>query len=149
MLTASSALRQAPEKALVLGLISIATFTWLCIQNSRLSDIKLIYENRIFTVPLAFIYVDESKSPIILEEVVVSTFGLILGNRIYKWNCDGLQGIRLNTFEIDWTKFYVSFGNSAKTIHLEFLHGITNQEAVLEVKDKLWYENGVNLIIRE
>lgn len=148
-LAAIFAVRQLPEKAWLLGLISLVILIWLYIENSRLNDIKLIYENSILTVPLALMYVDGGKSPIILEEAVVSTFGLLLGNRIYKWDYDGLQGIRLNTVEIDRTKFYITFGNSAKTIRLEFLHGITNKQVVLEVKDKLWHENGVTAIIND
>lgn len=62
-LAAIFAVRQLPEKAWLLGLISLVILIWLYIENSRLNDIKLIYENSILTVPLALMYVDGGKSP--------------------------------------------------------------------------------------
>jgi hypothetical protein len=42
---------------------------------------------------------------------------------------------------------YLTFGDVAQTMRVELLHGIAEQQTVLEVAQKLWKETGVTASI--
>jgi hypothetical protein len=77
----------------------------------------------------------------------VSTFGILIGSRIYKWNSNGMHGVRLNMIEIDRARIYLTFGDGAETMRVELLHGITDEQVVMDAKQKLWQETGVTAVI--
>ncbi len=131
------------DEAALSGLISAAACLWLYRQTKRLNDARLICDNIILLVPSIVITENDSSPVQLTEENVLSTFGLLLGSRIYKWGCDGLHGIRLTAVKIDRSRFYVDFGDKGQTRQIEFLHGMTKQQAVLEVQEKLWQETGI------
>ena len=120
----------------------------LSIQQSQLlQSARLIWDNRIWVVPVTRL--DQgSGSAFLVEETVLSTFGLLSASQIYEWGRRGRWGTRLRTMEIDPTNMRLSFGNRRSWILLEFQHGIETGQGVLEVAEKLRRETGVAATIR-
>lgn len=131
------------EAAFSFGAISIASFILLMRQSRLLSAASLIWDNRILAVPSAYIFTADGQGKNCTEENVVSTFGMLIGYKIYRWGCEGVRGVRLNTVKIDQQRMYLTFGDAVKTMRVELLHGMTEQQAVLDVAQKLWRETGV------
>ena len=132
--------RHVLEAALVFGVISVALFVFLVGQNRRLYLARLIWDNPILAVTSAVVLGPEGAPEREVEETVVSTFGLLIGDRIYSW---GHRGVKLNAVEIDQRKVHVRFGSGAQMLHIELLHGLTDARQVAEVQQKLWRETGV------
>ena len=135
------------EAAFAFGAISVASLIFLVRQCRLLYDVTLIWDNRILAVPSAFIFTAGSQGKNDTEETVISTFGMLIGSKIYRWGCDGVHGVRLKTIEIDEERMYLTFGDVAQTMRVELLHGMAEQQAVLDVAQKLWHETGVTASI--
>lgn len=135
------------EVVYVFGALSIISLILLVRQSRLLYDAGLIWDNRILAVPSAFISTAGSKEKNDAEETLVSTFGILIGSKIYKWGMDGVRGVRLKAIKIDRMQIYLTFGNVAETMQVELLHGMGNKQVVLEVKQKLWRETGVEAMI--
>jgi hypothetical protein len=133
--------------AFVFGIISVAFLIFLVRQSRLLCDAALIWDNRILAVPTAFVSTASGKGKHDAEQTVVSTFGILIGSKIYQWGCHGVHGVRLNAIEIDRERMYLTFGDVAQTMRVELLHGIAEQQTVLEVAQKLWKETGVTASI--
>ncbi|WP_352418236.1 hypothetical protein [Proteiniborus sp.] len=129
--------------AFAFGIISVASLIFLVRQSRLLYDAALIWDNRILAVPSAFISTVSGKGKNDTEETVVSTFGILIGSKIYQWGCDGIYGVRLNAIEIDRERMYLTFGDTAQTMRVELLHGMTQKHAVLDAAQKLLRETGV------
>lgn len=147
LLTAWFALRHVPEAAVAFGAASAATLVCLIRQRGRLKDARLIFDNRIFSVPAAVITTSCCANEKMLEETVVSTFGLLLGNKVYKWGCDGVTGSRLNNIEIHRERIRLTFGSGDEVFRIELLHGMTDRQTIMEITQKLWHETGVQASI--
>lgn len=147
-LTVWFSVQLAAEAAFAFGAISVISFIVLVRQNRLLYDAVLIWDNRILVVPSAFISITGGKGKTDTEETIVSAFGILTGSKIYRWGCDGVHGVRLNAIEVDRARMYLTFGDATQTMRVELLHGITEQQEVLEVKQKMWHETGVQAIIR-
>ena len=133
--------------AFVFGTIGIVSFLFLIKQNRLLYDATLIRDNRILEVPSAFISTADGQGGNNMEETVVSTFGMLIGSKIYRWGRDGFYGVQLNAVEIDKERMYLTFGNMARSMRVELLHGIVEQQEILDVAQKLWHETGVTASI--
>lgn len=131
------------ETAFAFGAASITLLMLLVRQSRLLYDAALIWGNRILTVPAAVITTAGSKEEREIEETVVSTFGILMGSRIYKWGCDGVGGVRLSAIEIDRVIIYLTFGNDVESTRVEVLHGLLDEQAMMDVKERLWRETGV------
>ncbi|MDD4146016.1 MAG: hypothetical protein PHS83_02785 [Clostridia bacterium] len=129
--------------AFVFGTISVLSLLLLVKQHSLLYDATLIWDNPILAVPSASISVVGAQEKEDRSETVVSTFGMLIGSRIYRWGLDGVHGVRLNAVEIDQERMYLTFGDAAQTMRVEFLHGMTRKQMVLDVTQKLLHETGV------
>lgn len=141
------ALRLVPEAAVVFGAASVAAFVCLIRQGRRLNDARLICDNRILSVPAAVITTSCCAKNKLVEETVVSTFGLLLGSKVYKWGCDGVTGSRLHSIEIHRERIRLTFGSGEEALCIELLHGLTDRQTVKEVTQKLWHETGVQASI--
>lgn len=130
-------------KAIVFAFISLASLVLLIRQNRLVFDASLIWDNRILVVPSAALYLPGGKGKKDVEETIVSTFGVLVGNKTYKWGSDGLHGVRLRSIEIDRAKICLTFGDGAQSMRVELLHGLVDEQGVLAVKQKLWRETGV------
>ena len=131
------------EAVFVFGAVSLI-FLLLLVRESRLLyDAMLIWENRIIAVPSALISMPGHQIKKDIAETVVSTFGILIGSEIYRWGLDGVHGVRLQTAHIDQERLYLTFGDTAQTMRVELMHGMTQKQAVLDAAQKLLHETGV------
>ncbi len=135
------------EAVFVFGAISLIFLLLLVRQGRRLYDATLIWDNRILAVPSALISVPGRQIKKDVEETVVSTFGMLIGSRIYRWGLDGVYGARLNTVRIDKERMYLTFGDKAKKMGVELLHGMTDKRKVSETAEKILHETGVTAVV--
>ena len=131
------------EAVFVIGAVSLILLLLLVRESRRLSDATLISENRIITVPSAIITIQSRQMINVLDETVVSTFGILVGGKIYRWGLDGVHGTRLNAVRIDKERMYLTFGDKTKKMGVELLHGMTHKRKVSETADKILHETGV------
>ena len=131
------------EAVLAFGAISLILLLLLVRQCCLLHDATLIWDNRIFVVPSALVTMAGRKIKKDTEETVISTFGILVGSKIYRWGLDGVHGVRLHTAYIDQEWMKLTFGDAAQTMQLELLHGMTQKQVVLNTAQKLLYETGV------
>ena len=80
---------------------------------------------------------------------MVSTFGMIIGSRIYRWGLDGVHGVRLSAVQIDKERMYLIFGDKDHTMRVELLHGMLHKQTVVEAAKKLWHETGIRAEISD
>lgn len=132
-----------PDAAFVFGAVSVIFLLLLIRQSRLLYDATLIWENRIFAVPSVLISMPGRQMKKATEETVVSTFGMLIGSEIYRWGLDGVHGVRLLVAQIDQERMVLTFGDTARTMRVELLHGMTQKQAVLEAAQKLLHETGV------
>lgn len=137
------ALQRVTEAAVLFGVASAALLFFFVVQMRRLRDACLIRNNCILAVPSAMITVPGRGEKTESEETVISTFGVLIGSRIYKWGCDGIQGVRLRSIEIDRERMCLCFGDGGSTVRIELLHGIPDLQTVMEFRQKLKHETGV------
>ena len=135
------------EAVLVFGAISLIFLLLLVRQSRRLYDATLIWDNRILAVPSALISIPSCQIKRDVEETVVSTFGILMGNEIYRWGLDGVHGVRLSAVQIDKERMYLTFGDKDQTMRVELLHGMTQKQAVLDAAQKLLRETGVTAVV--
>lgn len=147
LLTVWFIIRQIPEGAVVFGASGTVMLVCLCIQYNRLSVATLIRDNSILSVPSAMLSTANGKAKINAEETVVSTFGILIGSKIYKWGCEGVRGVRLKAIEIDRARIHLTFGDGTETMQVELLHGMADEQQVTDVEQRLWRETGVKAII--
>ncbi|NCC86200.1 MAG: hypothetical protein EOM03_19200, partial [Clostridia bacterium] len=131
------------EVVFALGAISLISLVLLVRQSRLLNDATLIWDNRILAVPSALISIPDRQMKKDTEETVVSTFGILIGSEIYRWGLDGVHGVRLHAAHIDQERLYLTFGDSAQTMRVDLLHGMTQKQAVLDAAQKLLRETGV------
>ncbi len=137
------------ETAIFFGIISIVFFILLVRQSCLLYYAALILDNRILSVSSAFIFTQSTKVKNYTEEIVVSTFGILAGSKIYRWGIDGVHGVRLITARIDRARMQLIFGCADQNMQVELLHGMTEQQDVLNVAKRLRDETGVTAKISD
>lgn len=124
-------------------LINVMLLVLLLLENRRLYNALLISDNQIFSVPTAVVTNSHGLRKTQHEETIISTFGILIGTKVYHWGCKGLRGVRLKEMIIDRNKMNITFGDDVKRNRIEFFHGMSEYQEVLEVKEKLWHETGV------
>ncbi len=135
------------EAVFALGAISLIFLVLLVRQSRLLYDATLIWDNRILEVPSALISMPGRQMKKDTEETVVSTFGMLIGSRIYRWGLDGINGVRLHAAQIDMERIYLTFGDAALTMRVELLHGMTKKHTVVEAAQKMLHETGVTAVV--
>jgi len=131
------------EAVFVFGAISLIFLLLLVRESRRLYDATLIWDNRILAVPSALISTEGSLRQADTVETVVSTFGMLIGSRIYRWGLDGVHGVRLSAVLIDQERIVLTFGDAAQIMQVELPHGMTQKQAVQDAAQKLLRETGV------
>jgi hypothetical protein len=132
--------------AFISGMGSFILFIILVRQHLLLRDANLIWDNPILTVSSSIIIKSEGKKWE-AEKTIFSTFGILMGSKIYKWGSEGVHGVRLKSILIDRERIHLTFGDLKKTICVEMLHGMADKQAVLDVQKRLLYETGVSAMI--
>ena len=84
------------EMAIVFGCANIVLLILLIKQSQLLKDAELIWDNCLLMVSTAVISTENGKERSVTEQTVVSVFGILMGNKIYKWGSDGVHGVRLS-----------------------------------------------------
>ena len=84
-----------------------------------------------------------------VEEIIVSTFGILIGNKIYKWGMNGISGVRLKTIEIDRSWIFLNFGDDDENMQVKLLHGLADIEEVEGIQEKFWNETGVKSVVMD
>lgn len=135
------------EAVFAFGLISVISFILLVRQSRLLYDARLIWDNRILSVPSVLMSMPDCKIKKDTWDTVVSTFGILIGNEIFRWGLDGLHGAKLLTVQIDTKRMYLTFGTVTQTMEVELLHGITEKQELEDIVKKLFYETGVSAVI--
>ena len=135
------------EAVFVFGAISLISLVLLVRQSRLLYDATLIWDNRILAVPSALISTEGSLRQADTVEIVVSTFGMLIGSRIYRWGLDGVHGVRLSAVQIDKERMYLTFGDKDQTMRVELLHGMLHKQTVVEAAQKLLHETGVTAVV--
>jgi hypothetical protein len=77
------------KAAFVFGAISAISLLLLVGQSRLLYHATLIWDNRILAVPSALISTVGRQRKNYAEETVVSTFGILIGSKIYRWGSTG------------------------------------------------------------
>lgn len=90
-LTGWFAVKLLVEAIIVFGILNVISLVFLRRENHLLFYANLIWDNRIFTVPSATIFISGGNGKKEVVETVVSTFGILIGNKIYKWGLDGVH----------------------------------------------------------
>ncbi|MEN6328222.1 MAG: hypothetical protein ABFD18_18700 [Syntrophomonas sp.] len=132
------------EMAIVFGSANIVLLRLLIKQNQLLKDAELIQDNCILMVSSAVISTKNGKERSVAEQTVISVFGILMGNKVYKWGSDGVHGVRLSSVIIEKAHIRLTFGDSTKTMLVRLLHGMLDEQEVLEVKERLWKETGIS-----
>ena len=109
------------EAVFAFGAISLISLLLLVRQSRLLYDAKLIWDNRILAVPSALISMPGHPMKKDTGKTVVSTFGILMGSKIYRWGLDGVHGVRLHTAHIDKERLYLTFGDAAQTMRVDSL----------------------------
>lgn len=135
--------------AIVCAAAGISSLILLYRQNSLLYAAGLICDNSILIVPSSIVTKENCASEKMMEKTVVSTFGLLLGDRVYQWGCEGIRGIRLQNVRMDREHIYLTFGVDDNKLSVELLHGMTDRQSVVEFKQKIWYETGVQTEVND
>lgn len=129
--------------ALICGGLCVIPMILLYRQSRLLSAATLICDNRILTVPSYVVTAGKKPSQRRTEETVISTFGLLLGSKVYRWGCEGVYGVRLQAVRLDREQISLCFGDDDETVSVEMSHGMTDKESIAEVRQKLWHETGI------
>lgn len=137
------------EAVFVFALLNVILLVFLIRENRLLFYAKLIWDNRILSVPSAIISMSLSKEKKEVEEIVVSTFGILIGNKIYKWGLNGVHGVRLKTIELNRSWIFLNFGDDDENMQVKLLHGLADIEEVEEIKEKFWNETGVKSVVMD
>lgn len=149
ILTVLLLLTQKMETATLCSGLTVAALILLYRQSRLLAAAMVIYDSRILTVPASVATSENQPEQKQAEETILSTFGLLLGNKVYRWGCDGVYGIRLREVEIDKEHICLSFGADGETLRLELLHGLADRQGAMEITQKLWHETGVRAEISD
>jgi hypothetical protein len=143
ILTVLLLVTEKTEAAIACGGLTAVALILLYRQSRLLGAAMLIYDSRILTVPSSIVTSENQLNQKQAEETIVSTFGLLLGNKVYQWGCEGVYGVRLREVQIDKEHICLSFGADGEMLRVELLHGLTDRQRVMEITQKIWHETGV------
>ena len=128
----------------VFGVTVIISLILLAKQNRLLYQANLIWDNPIFLVSSASVLMSPEQAT-----TIVSTFGLWDGSKVHQWGLAGIRGVRLISTDIHKGKVSLSFGNEDETTLAGLMHGITNEQEALDVRERLRRETGVTATIMD
>ena len=123
------AILQMPQAARICCALSVLPLGMFCRHAWLLRAAALIEDNCILAVPD--------------QDVVISTFGLRRGARVYRWGCNGVQGIRLLHVAIDREHIWLVFGDDICSESVRLPHGLTDEKSVGLTAGKFRQETGV------
>lgn len=133
---------QIPLAGILIASMAAAGF-WLR-GLSKLKIARLIAENSILHICTAVVSDLSGKTAQQPElestEVIVSYFGILLGEKIIKFNQDG---IRLRAVEIGGDFISFTCGTEKRTQNIRLLRPVIDQEELDKLAEKFRYETGI------
>ncbi len=135
-----------PGLAAACVVCAVAGLVFLFRQSRLAYWAALIYENRLLVIPTAIVTRSNGAARQ-TEETVVSTFGLLLGNKIYLWGRYRAKGPRLREAAVDKTHLCLRFGVGDETQCARLLHGMTDRQDIKAFAEKMKFETGVKASI--
>lgn len=111
-------------------------------QSLRLKAAQLITDNQILHINAAEILEVGTGSLDAGEdiEVFISCFGILLNDKIIKFNQEGIQ---LKSVEIDRVHILLTFGSSKRTRKIRLLYEKMDDEEMMRIVEKFRYETGI------
>lgn len=126
--------------AAVLAIAAGAGMFFLVRLCRRYLTARLIVENEIIGISPAQITTLRDGRENAPGKVVVSPFGILIGSRPYKFNCDN---VKLISVEFTREAVLLRFGAEDETYDLRLLHGLSERPEVESIAKKIKYETGV------
>ena len=112
--------------------------------------VKLILDNRIVQFKQAKIITHSSNNKAMNynkdAEMVVSCFGLLLGNKIIKYNIDG---ILLMSLELSEQSMNITYGNDTGNKKIRIEHEPISLHELIRISEKLRYETGIMPVLSD
>ncbi len=112
-------------------------------QLQRLKAAKLIEENAVIKIPAGRILsngdIPGFPAGAEKEHVTVSIFGVLAGDKVYKFNYDG---ILLLSMKIDKEFIFFTYGTREKQRRLKLPHGLTKEEDLQKITEIFRYDTG-------
>ena len=149
LLTMLLLITQKTEATIICGGLTAVVLFLLYRQSRLLVAAMVIYDSRILTVPSSVVTSENQPEQKQAEETIVSTFGLLIGNKVYRWGCDGVYGVRLREVQIDKEHICLTFGAEGEMLRVELLHGLNEMQSAMEIAQKIWHETGVRAEISD
>jgi len=129
-------------------IVSGILFWFLKREHGKLKIVQLIAENPILHINTAVIsdLTGEASQPEDTEytEMIVSYFGILLDEKIIKFNQDG---IRLRTVEIGNDFISFTYGTEKRAQKIRLLRPALDQATIAEISEKFRYETGITPIL--
>ncbi len=149
ILAAAFVISKEMSAAIVCGVFAAAAIVMLCFQSRLLFWCRLICDTKILTVASSVVSSEKAESQKTVEETIVAAFGLLLGDKVYRWGCEGISGVRLREVSIDKSHMCLTFGAAEDRMSVKMLHGITDKHEMTEITKKLKYETGVQATVSD
>lgn len=146
LLIFGGAMSEVRVQILLAGVVIASTVSaWFWLRGlSKLKVARLIAENPILHISTAVIsdISAEAAQPENIEntEVIVSYFGILLGQKIIKFN---QNGIRLRAVEIGEDFISFTYGTQKRTKNVRLLRPAINPAAMEEICERFRYETGI------
>lgn len=125
------------------AVLALLAVVYLYQQLQSLKAAKLIQENVVINIPAGRVIsngdISRSQTGAGIDHVIVSIFGVLAGDRVYKFNCDG---IRLLSMKIDKEFIFFTYGTREKQLHLKLTHGLTREEDLQKITEIFRYNTG-------
>jgi hypothetical protein len=126
--------------AMLIPIVAVYFYRWL----QKVKSAELITENVLLSIPAGKVWRSDDKAAFFksnkVEPVILSGFGVLAGENVYKFNCDG---IRLLSMKIDPETIFLTYGTPKKQDHIMLRHGLIKKEDIQDIADKIHYETGI------
>jgi hypothetical protein len=146
LLVFGGAMSEIRARILLAGVMimsGISTGFWMC-ELRKLKIARLIAENPILHIRTAVISdlsAEATQQPDTEStEVIVSYFGILLGDKIIKFNQDG---IRLRAVEIGGDFISFTYGTKKRTQNIRLLRPEIDPTEISELSERFRYETGI------
>lgn len=135
------ALHETPS-AIVAGTLAAVSLVFIVCNSRKLSSARLITENRMIDICPATVCMAGTGEGATRQavECVLSPFGLLVENKIYKF---GRDGVRLHSVDIGDRHITVCFSNEDRRWTARLLYGPLDKEDLAQLAKKMEYETGI------
>lgn len=120
----------------------------LFFKNLKLqADVNLILDNAIFQKSLLRTQGGQGEKKQMLHQIVFSTFGLLLGDRVYKWGKSGKSYNKLKCVAIDDAFIKIQFTQGGEDLEMEIFHGFKDPKKIEQLSHQVFQETGIRVLL--